>query len=200
MNATARISIHVLREEDDGGQLMQYIQDKDFNPRPPRGGRPQIKWWKFVCFIFQSTSSARRTTTRHSFSVKFVLHFNPRPPRGGRLPQYCAPRCFHMISIHVLREEDDEGRRVDGIIDIISIHVLREEDDYRRKPRDCAVYISIHVLREEDDVFFPCFCLYRKYFNPRPPRGGRPLTRLRAQKPVVFQSTSSARRTTQPPH
>ena len=34
------ISIHVLREEDDGVDYGTPEQIQDFNPRPPRGGRP----------------------------------------------------------------------------------------------------------------------------------------------------------------
>ena len=79
--------------------------------------------------IFQSTSSARRTT----FSVdckaitgiisihvlreeddksaiglnSFPSDFNPRPPRGGRLCRTTRRESGCAISIHVLREEDD---------------------------------------------------------------------------------------------
>ena len=56
-----------------------------------------------------------------------------------------------IISIHVLREEDDSALRdaVDAIN--ISIHVLREEDDVRHGYGIASQGISIHVLREEDD-------------------------------------------------
>ena len=58
----------------------------------------------------------------------------------------------------------------------ISIHVLREEDDLFRNARSIAgIFISIHVLREEDDYVCGSF----HYFY------------------TLFQSTSSARRTTQ---
>ena len=56
--------------------------------------------------IFQSTSSARRTTF------------------GGRFDRY-----KRAISIHVLREEDDGVDFVFFDQRAISIHVLREEDD-----------------------------------------------------------------------
>ena len=56
----------------------------------------------------------------------------------------------------------------------ISIHVLREEDD------DCNSFIalatfliSIHVLREEDDCQKYCRIHIQNDLNPRPPRGGR---------------------------
>ena len=77
---------------------------------------------------FLSTSSARRTTLAH-------LHH-------GRVVD---------ISIHVLREEDD---------DFAFIHTVK-------------LQISIHVLREEDDLVAIRGFLYSPYFYPRPPRGGR---------------------------
>ena len=56
------ISIHVLREEDDG--------------RPACGSR--------CGSIFLSTSSARRTTCKTNARNTFQRNFYPRPPRGGR--------------------------------------------------------------------------------------------------------------------
>ena len=57
---------------------------------------------------------------------------------------------------------------------IISIHVLREEDD-RTHTRAWEVFmrISIHVLREEDDAGMIDQVTMDLYFYPRPPRGGR---------------------------
>ena len=79
------ISIHVLREEDDNN----------------------IDPMESIVFIFQSTSSARRTT-----DVSFRAGWDD------------------YISIHVLREEDDLHSIIHpGIRFEISIHVLREEDD-----------------------------------------------------------------------
>ena len=57
------------------------------------------------------------------------------------------------ISIHALREEGDPGVRLHfGRSDHISIHALREEGDWSRSSP----------------------CTARRYFYPRPPRGGRP--------------------------
>ena len=79
------------------------------------------------------------------------------------------------ISIHALREEGDLARWV--LIcgcSKISIHALREEGD-ERLCSQCrtACSISIHALREEGDdpVYVPS--LRKRYFYPRPPRGGR---------------------------
>ena len=80
-----RISIHVLREEDDKEVLYCETETIYFNPRPPRGGRPYNEKAstrgiyisihvlreeddsthtprKCMQRGFQSTSSARRTT------------------------------------------------------------------------------------------------------------------------------------------
>ena len=57
-----RISIHVLRVEDDSSARPRCWPGANFNPRPPCGGRPACAW---------ATSSSRG-------------YFNPRPPCGGR--------------------------------------------------------------------------------------------------------------------
>ena len=97
---------------------------KDFNPRPPRGGRPLASDDPGSVDVFQSTPSARRATGKRSSTQKCAwisIHalreegdavwdvvgggkrnFNPRPPRGGR-PRIHA----NGISIHALREEGD---------------------------------------------------------------------------------------------
>ena len=130
---------------------------KNFNPRPPWGGRHSSA--KSSCFTpsFQSTPSVGRATaaapqriTRIIISIHalrgegdlrcFYLccsncNFNPRPPWGGRLKRLL------------------------------------------RVPR--KTQISIHALRGEgDSIYIPCF-LQPFYFNPRPPWGGRQLLRLR---------------------
>ena len=150
-----------------------------------------------------------------------IFDFNPRPPRGGRRQESGMPVRIHQISIHVLREEDDllppnrefqiplfqstsSARRTTQLFPVqakalpISIHVLREEDDRLksimqrwhgyfnpRPPRGgrppaeitvpSFVRISIHVLREEDDLAGYSAGRSCYHFNPRPPRGGRQL-------------------------
>ena len=56
------ISIHALREEGDGHSDKNHQSDRNFYPRPPRGGRHIAE---MVCFreaTFLSTPSARRAT------------------------------------------------------------------------------------------------------------------------------------------
>ena len=57
-----KISIHALREEGDGQSTGEDVQRPYFYPRPPRGGRPELR---------QTQSEAS-------------VDFYPRPPRGGR--------------------------------------------------------------------------------------------------------------------
>ena len=80
-----RISIHVLRVEDDRLRSSWRSADRNFNPRPPCGGRRSTACRDRGFDKFQSTSSVWRTT---------------RPAMGGR-------SWVTQISIHVLRVEDD---------------------------------------------------------------------------------------------
>ena len=101
------ISIHALREEGDDKINMRGSRTKDFNPRPPRGGRQfhnvfflsvlrisihalreegdrLMRCSNMVSITFQSTPSARRATGNERAFAGYDYHFNPRPPRGGR--------------------------------------------------------------------------------------------------------------------
>ena len=126
-------------------------------------------------WIFQSTSSARRTTQA-----------------AQRIDDFGA------ISIHVLREEDDNLT----VLQSLGAHGFQSTSSARRttvKPVDQphAENISIHVLREEDDFGGRSAYFKKHYFNPRPPRGGRPRPAPNPPNPHRFRSTSSARRTTE---
>ena len=84
---TMRISIHALREEGDGGDLLHGPTFHDFYPRPPRGGRPNCFTLGQSGTRFLSTPSARRATSPASCGNSATRNFYPRPPRGGRLPE-----------------------------------------------------------------------------------------------------------------
>ena len=170
-----RISIHALREESDLSIWTLYADARDFNPRPPRGERLQCK--------------------AHCMVVA-------------------------LISIHALREESDRGGLHMKVTIDISIHALREESDPPWHRRTCwPKHISIHALREESDWFtsfqWSLSILFqstpsarratadrrllpplRRDFNPRPPRGERPVSDVELRRQNRFQSTPSARRAT----
>ena len=82
------ISIHALRGEGDVRRAGEEAERKNFNPRPPWGGRPR-----------------RRAPVRAP-----TAYFNPRPPWGGRLARGQGRAVPERISIHALRGEGDVRR------------------------------------------------------------------------------------------
>ena len=100
------ISIHSLRMEGDFHRRRNHIDQHDFNPLPPHGGRPSWATLEYPSDPFQSTPSAWRETecqgadlsrcriSIHSLRMEgdSILpgdwitrnHFNPLPPHGGR--------------------------------------------------------------------------------------------------------------------
>ena len=84
--------------------------EKNFYPRPPRGGRPPRFAAAQTASSFLSTPSARRATDHHAGRLPVEKHFYPRPPRGGRPPGCNYVTEQQMISIHALREEGDHRK------------------------------------------------------------------------------------------
>ena len=80
----SNISIHAPREGGDRGIRTRNTWYKDFNPRPPRGGR----------------LASGSTQAWHCY-------FNPRPPRGGRPCNKFNLFLVQSISIHAPREGGD---------------------------------------------------------------------------------------------
>ena len=128
--------------------------------------------------------------------------------------------CAGSVSTHALREESDKFEGDDHGIDAkISIHALREESD----AIDLLPNLTPEQFQSTPSARRATGRCRRsstaaRYFNPRPPRGERPPTRIPASthtyfnpRPprggrhndfgvlifqVVFQSTPSARRAT----
>ena len=167
------ISIHALREEGDRTMAWTRTGWGNFNPRPPRGGRPRpAAVWK-AWRAFQSTPSARRATQLPPLVVGVAGYFNPRPPRGGRLQESLA-----LLTVAEFQSTPSARRATKTVGDRhkaleISIHALREEGDCLSSSSKRFFMISIHALREEGDPWHPGVSAPAHYFNPRPPRGGR---------------------------
>ena len=124
-----RISIHALREESDLATCSVEVDQVNFNPRPPRGGRRAIVRDHECRGKFQSTPSARRATPVCTLPSPPIPNFNPRPPRGERHRACRGQAACRSISIHALREEGDRRLCGQGREACISIHALREEGD-----------------------------------------------------------------------
>ena len=101
-------------------------------------------------------------------------NFNPRPPCGGRLSCSRLPLPEGLISIHVLRVEDDHpAPRVQ----------IQQRNFNPRPPCGGRPHGPRHTATGH-------------HFNPRPPCGGRRDVLDAILSKPVFQSTSSVWRTT----
>ena len=80
----ANISIHALREEGDSIGRLPHRHNRNFYPRPPRGGRHGDSTAHPAFLVFLSTPSARRATRKSWKSISAPCNFYPRPPQGGR--------------------------------------------------------------------------------------------------------------------
>ena len=129
------ISIHALREEGDldavvvNDAAVKFLSTPSarratwprsprqrgaghFYPRPPRGGRHLPPDVAAHVDKFLSTPSARRATFFGVVCWSASAYFYPRPPRGGRPPFLILVTHDSIISIHALREEGDNRRRM----------------------------------------------------------------------------------------
>ena len=132
---------------------------------------------------------------------------------------YSVPSETIIISIHVLRVEDDReefnhaiqkvdfnprppcgGRRIRAHPSTDGIHFNPRPPCGGRPPVHCPDSrkhpISIHVLRVEDDILPTLSAKLTTYFNPRPPCGGRQNSLEALANYMLFQSASSVWRTT----
>ena len=75
----AIISTHALREEGDASQGMSSFPDRDFYPRPPRGGRQGSRPPGSLSPTFLPTPSARRATHSSTAPTSIVCGFLPTP-------------------------------------------------------------------------------------------------------------------------
>ena len=145
------ISIHALREEGDPSTTHPASAQMYFNPRPPRGERPDETGRYRRAYRFQSTPSERRATPGLSGSSSVSKYFNPRPPRGERRRQ---TRPKHR---NVKFQSTPSARRATSCA---CAHV-----------RTCVFQSTPSARRATCRAgFHRC---KRPYFNPRPPRGER---------------------------
>ena len=170
------ISIHALREEGDVRCNDQTGHSRDFNPRPPRGGRLGDVRRYFNPTLFQSTPSARRATK--------ARRIPPFPTRFQSTPSARRATLRQAISVQQY---------------YISIHALREEGDCLCCRNHSVVFVFQSTPSARRATRLPSIpAVGCNYFNPRPPRGGRLCASASVLGMVVFQSTPSARRATFP--
>ena len=193
-SADQPISIHAPREGGDAAAVVRWVDGcGNFNPRPPRGGRPhpQGRTVRRVGISIHAPREGGDAGRRGCPSA--LSNFNPRPPRGGRPhPQGRTVRRVG-ISIHAPREGGDRTFSTCWEISGISIHAPREGGDQRCVSEFDWQTISIHAPREGGDRRESGGRHHCQHFNPRPPRGGR-LCRWDGEAfRFGFQSTPPAR-------
>ena len=169
----------------------------NFNPRPPWGGRPVKAHFKASRILISIhalrgegdfrvilSSWLRISISIHalrgegdSFQVFRVLsndYFNPRPPWGGRLSS------LDKITINIgFQSTPSVGRAT-----LIMCYT------------GWRINISIHALRGEGDNKGATNAPSLRYFNPRPPWGGRHFRPFPSFRTWKFQSTPSVGRAT----
>ena len=123
------ISIHALREEGDLHPQGHLKSLRVFLSTPSARRATPHSFVLVARRVFLSTPSARRATPQGPLYVRQHWDFYPRPPRGGRRLVVNDLITCHVISIHALREEGDQGFRLISRLHVISIHALREEGD-----------------------------------------------------------------------
>ena len=191
------------------------VMQRDFYPRPPRGGRP-------VTFI---TAAEVLKISIHALREEgdppherlggcTMISIHALREEGDRWGSQSEPqsRIFlstpsarrattcsdetnkaFNISIHALREEGDSVNLLLKHLFAISIHALREEGDRRKRfsTTPTTIFLSTPSARRATRGYAPSG-RYCSYFYPRPPRGGRP-TRWRNKNGIVEISIHALR-------
>ena len=173
LDTGAMISIHALREEGDDASSCTVCKNRNFYPRPPRGGRRNPGSPQHWFYLFLSTPSARRATLCLSgakplspISIHALreegdgctshipphrTHFYPRPPRGGRLTTerfgWCSEK---FLSTPSARRATDSASKLNEAMKFLSTPSARRATA-RGESQGREHYISIHALREEGD-------------------------------------------------
>ena len=80
------ISIHAPREGGDKYVIRRKVVNRNFNPRPPRGGRLDASDVTAIIFDISIHAPREGGDDLHILLDMTPTNFNPRPPRGGRLP------------------------------------------------------------------------------------------------------------------
>ena len=164
----------------------------NFNPRPPRGGRRKPTIWFRDSSIFQSTPPARGATclAMERRDCKAISIHAPREGGDLTIKRHSINAVFQ--STPHARGATLPKRSCSSLTVFQSTPPARGATLLLRRCRGILA-ISIHAPREGGDVGVAAEGMYRIYFNPRPPRGGRLIFRRQVDEWLAFQSTPPAR-------
>ena len=168
------ISIHALRGEGDLPKTRTSAPTIPFQSTPSVG-RATLSPCKIPCRTSISIHALRgEGDARRSYHGNDNYNFNPRPPWGGRPKENSLTKAAQTF-----QSTPSVGRAT----------ALTGSIQTRK-------YISIHALRGEGDTPASAALSVIRYFNPRPPWGGRHRLVNFIAKSVKFQSTPSVGRAT----
>ncbi len=193
------ISIHASRGGSDGRRWAADDRAGHFNPRFPRGKRPENigpLWAKSnfnprfprgkrqVCrrkkpggFIISIHASRGGSDDKEAIMIDRYLRFQSTLPAGEatRMGKEVADR--RVISIHASRGGSD--RVLDSLAECKQVFQSTlpagEATRYRCGARSHPEVISIHASRGGSDYPYPTLPIPTMHFNPRFPRGKRPI-------------------------
>ena len=146
----ALFEVHALREEGDPSTIGRCRTWCNFNPRPPRGGRHHILYFRYCSFYFNPRPPRGGRREYFSLSFRVSMNFNPRPPRGGRRKKYLLS--FRRNNFN---PRPPRGGRLSTAVAFVHQTRFQSTPSARRATYRTSLKSS------------------RKNFNPRPPRGGR---------------------------
>ena len=106
-NSSGNISIHVPREGDDPAPAAGRPRRRDFNPRPPRGGRPHPHTVQQLGIAISIHVPREGDDLSNSFCRPSGLEFQSTSPARGTTLHPMLQQKRPGISIHVPREGDD---------------------------------------------------------------------------------------------
>ena len=146
---------------------------RNFNPRAPRGARPQAGSVCASVSSFQSTRPTRGATGKRRPSCRSV-YFNPRAPRGAR-----RTACYQLWLVRVFQStRPTRGATISSpLVEhswSISIHAPHAGRDPQGAQHRAPGHISIHAPHAGRDPYLAEDGSEMTYhFNPRAPRGAR---------------------------
>ena len=146
----------------------------NFNPRPPRGGRPGgLVGGMLLLLISIHAPLAGGDPSRQQY-LHGVLNFNPRPPRGGRhVPPVYQREDWQFQSTPPSRGATLQRHMCGGEKEI-SIHAPLAGGDFLTK-KWWTIIIRFQSTPPSRGATCEKSSERQKFcnFNPRPPRGGR---------------------------
>ena len=171
-----QISIHAPREGGDDPARLGPTSLSHFNPRPPRGGRHRQRDTEtYQDDHFNPRPPRGGATPPVHGQGPGRQDFNPRPPRGGRLPDGDITDDLVKISIHAPREGGDAI----GCLMALVISIFQSTPPARgatETVRRFSMWLKFQSTPPARGATTSTNrdCSGWFYFNPRPPRGGRP--------------------------